>query len=215
MRSHPPEEVAGFVLAGGRSSRMGCDKALVELDGRTLAALAVDKLSEVGLSVAIAGARSDLGALASVIADEAPDEGPLRGICTALGSTKAALAVFLSVDLPLIPASLLSYLVRDARVTGAAVTLVSVNGLRQTFPAVLRTGLLPFLREELVAGRRGCFRAFETAARRVEGELRITPVELLVQAGQVRDEHALPAYQWFLNVNTPEDVERADWIRVS
>jgi len=210
-----PEALAGFVLAGGRSSRMGRDKALVELDGRTLAALAVDKLKAAGLSAVIAGARSGLGHLAPVVADEAPDEGPLRGVCTALGSTKAPLTVFVPVDMPLIPAALLSHLVSDARATGAAVTLVSVNGFTQTFPAVIRTRLLPFLREELVAGRRGCLAAFQAASSRVDEGLRVTPVELLVQAGQVRDERTLPAYQWFLNVNTPEDVERAASLRVS
>lgn len=212
---HPPEEVAGFVLAGGRSSRMGRDKALIELRGRTLAALALNNLKAAGLTAVMAGARSRLGHLAPVVADEAPDEGPLRGVCTALGSTKSALTLFLPVDMPFVPPSLLSYLVSDARITGAAVTLVSVNGFTQTFPAVIRTGVLPFLREELAAGRRGCFAAFETAASRVDAGLRVTPAELLVQAGQVRDERALPAYQWFLNVNTPEDVERADRIRVS
>jgi molybdopterin-guanine dinucleotide biosynthesis protein A len=210
-----PEALAGFVLAGGRSSRMGRDKALVELDGRTLAALAVDKLKAAGLSAVIAGARSGLGHLAPVVADEAPDEGPLRGVCTALESTKAPLTVFVPVDMPLIPAALLSHLVSDARATGAAVTLVSVNGFTQTFPAVIRTRLLPFLREELVAGRRGCLAAFQAASSRVDEGLRVTPVELLVQAGQVRDERTLPAYQWFLNVNTPEDVERAASLRVS
>lgn len=215
MRSYPPEEVAGFVLAGGRSSRMGRDKAIVELHGHTLAALAVNALKASGLSAAIAGARSGLGHLAPVVADEAPDEGPLRGVCTALGSTNAELAVFLPVDLPFIPSSLLSYMVSDARVTGAAVTLVSVNGFIQTFPAVIRAGLLPFLQEELVAGRRGCFAAFQAASSRVDEGLRVTPVELLVQPGQVRDKGDLPAYRWFLNVNTPGDVERADRIRVS
>jgi len=213
--AYPPEEVAGFVLAGGRSSRMGRDKALVELHGHTLAALAVAKLKAVGLSTVIAGARSAVGHLAPVVADEAPDEGPLRGVCTALRSTRAALTVFLPVDLPLIPSSLLSYLVSDARVTGAAITLVSVNGFTQTFPAVIRTALLPFLLEELVAGRRGCFAAFQAASKRVDQELRVAPAELLVQAGQVQDQRALPAYQWFLNLNSFEDVERAARVRVS
>jgi molybdopterin-guanine dinucleotide biosynthesis protein A len=74
---------------------------------------------------------------------------------------------------------------------------------------------LPSLREELVAGRRGCLAAFQAASSRVEEGLRVAPVELLVQAGQVRDERTLPASQWFLNVNTPEDVERAAGLRVS
>ncbi len=125
-------DAAGFVLAGGRSSRMGRDKALVELGGRTLAAHAVDLLRSAGLSATIAGARSELAGVAPVIKDEAPDQGPLSGICSALASTDAELAVFIPVDLPLLPASLLEYLLRHAMTAGRAITLVSVNGFAQT-----------------------------------------------------------------------------------
>jgi molybdenum cofactor guanylyltransferase len=123
LKAGPLQDVAGFVLAGGRSARMGRDKALVLLDGRSLAERAIELLHHAGLNAAIAGARSELGALAHVIADQAPDEGPLRGICSALASTGAELAIFIPVDLPLLPASLLACLVADAQITGAAVTL--------------------------------------------------------------------------------------------
>jgi molybdenum cofactor guanylyltransferase len=208
-------DVAGFVLAGGRSSRMGRDKALVELNGRTLASRAVDLLRAAGLNPAIAGARSDLTPLAPVIADQKPDEGPLRGICSALASTQSKLALFTSVDLPLLPASLLAYLVRHALTTGDAVTIASMNGFAQTFPAVVRSDLLPHLREEMEAGRGGCFLAFHAAAEEVGERVSVIPVELLVQAGQASDDGAMPAYRWFLNVNAPDELEQAARLRVS
>jgi len=215
LKSCPLAGTAGFVLAGGRSSRMGRDKALVEFEGRTLVSLAAEKLQRAGLDVTIAGARSELAGIAPVIADETPGEGPLGGICTALTSTQAELGVFLPVDLPLLPASLLSYMVRHAHTTGAGVTLVSVNGFAQTFPAVIRTSLWPLLREELQAERRGCFAAFAITAKRMGEQIRAIPVEMLVQAGQVDDDDALPAYRWFLNVNAPDDLKRAGGHRVS
>jgi molybdopterin-guanine dinucleotide biosynthesis protein A len=188
---------------------MGRDKALAELNGRPLVALALEKLQGAGLPGSIAGARAELGALAPVIEDTAADEGPLRGICSALGSIGAELAVFVPVDLPLLPPSLLAYLVADARLTGAAVTLSSLNGVVQTFPVVVRLNLARLLEEELEAGRRGCFAAFGAAARRLGEVVRVVPVEMLAQAGQVADQDARPAYRWFLNVNTPLDLERA------
>lgn len=212
---HVLEDVAGFVLAGGRSSRMGRDKALVELKGRTLVSRAIANLEDLGISASIAGARSPLDELAPVFADATPDEGPLRGICTALASTQAELALFLPVDLPLLPASLLGYLVRHAQVRRVAVTLCAVNGFLQTFPVVIRTGLLSHLQRELEAGKRGCAAAFQIAAERCGECVSVVPVELLVQAGQVHDPQALPAYRWFLNLNTPQDVERAARLRVS
>jgi molybdopterin-guanine dinucleotide biosynthesis protein A len=188
---------------------MGRDKALVELGAKTLAAHAVELLRSAGLSATIAGARSELGDLAPVIADEGSDQGPLRGICSALGSTDAELAVFVPVDLPLLPASLLRYLVHHARITGDAVTLASVNGFAQTFPSVLHKDALPTLQEELAAERGGCFAAFHTAAMRLGQAVRVVTVEVLVQTGSVTHDRAVPPFRWFLNVNTLEDAERA------
>jgi molybdopterin-guanine dinucleotide biosynthesis protein A len=211
LTSRPPTEsvAAGFVLAGGRSSRMGRDKALLELGGRTLAARAVDLLRSSGLTATIAGARSDLQDLAPLILDEAPDLGPLSGICSALASTKAEFGVFIPVDLPLLPASLLEYLLRDALLTGSAVTLASVNGFPQTFPVVLRRVVLSILQAELGGRRGGCFSSFRAASQALGQPVRAIPVEALVQSGQVAHERGLPPFRWFLNVNAPADLELA------
>jgi molybdopterin-guanine dinucleotide biosynthesis protein A len=203
-------DIAGFVLAGGRSSRMGVDKALVQFADRPLVAHAVGLLRAAGIAAAIAGARSQLQDFAPVIEDERPDAGPLSGICAALASTPARWAVFLSVDLPLLPASLLVYLLHHARITGAAVTVPSVNGFAQTFPAVVDRAALPVLREELDAGRGGCFAAFKVAAAARAQAVKVLPVELLVQTGQISHPHCLPAARWFLNVNSQADLERAE-----
>lgn len=211
MISRPPTDpvAAGFVLAGGRSSRMGKEKALVEFGGRTLAAGAVDLLRNAGLSAAIAGARSNLLDLAPVIPDESPDRGPLSGICAALTSTKAELGVFIPIDLPLLPASLLKFLLSDALATGRAVTLASVNGFAQTFPVAIRREVLPTLLAELGTTRGGCFSSFQAACRSLGESVRVIPVELLVQSGQVAHERGLPPFRWFLNVNAPADLELA------
>lgn len=210
--SHGPSsepDAAGFVLAGGRSSRMGRDKALVELSGQTLAARAIDLLQSADLSAAIAGTRSEIADIAPVIPDQEPDQGPLSGICSALSSTQAELAVFISVDLPLLPASLLKFLLSHAQITGLAVTLASVNGFSQTFPAVVRREILPVLREELNARRSGCFAALRVAAARLNQKVSVIPVEMVVQPGQVIHPRGVPPFQWFVNVNAPADLERA------
>ena len=199
--------VAGFVLAGGRSSRMGEEKALVELQGRPLIAHALDVLRGAGLEPRIAGARAELSAFAPVIADEQVDRGPLGGVCSALGQTAEEWAVFVSVDMPLMAPELVGYLMRDARLTGAAVTLAAVNGFAETFPAVVRRETLAALRERLERGDGGCFAAFEAAAR--PEKMRVLAAELLAQTGQVADARGLWPWQWFLNVNRSEDLERA------
>jgi molybdopterin-guanine dinucleotide biosynthesis protein A len=65
------------------------------------------------------------------------------------------------------------------------------------------------LREELMAGRGGCFAAFRAAATRLAQPVDVVPAEILVQTGQVEDERGLPPLRWFLNVNVPDDLERA------
>ncbi len=203
-------DAAGFVLAGGQSSRMGADKAVVQLAGRPLVAHALDILREASLSASIAGARSPLAEYAPLVEDSTPGLGPLSGICAALASCTNRHAVFLPVDLPLIPASLVAFLLHHAQVTGAAVTMAAVNGFAQTFPAVVDRRALPPLESALKGGHRGCFAAFEDAANQLAFPLSILAVELLVQSGQVAHPNGLPAAFWFHNVNTPEELERAE-----
>jgi len=188
---------------------MGTDKSLVLLDGRPLLAHALGILREAGLAASVAGGQPTLSAFAPLVEDDRPGLGPLGGICAALASTPAPRAVFLSVDLPLLPASLVRYLLQHARITGRSITVPSVNGFAQTFPAVVSRASLPVFENELESGRGGCFSAFQTAASSLGEPVTVLPVESLIQCGQVAHPQALPASRWFLNVNTAEDLRRA------
>lgn len=189
---------------------MGCDKASLSFAGQPLAAHAISLLREAGLQASFAGGNSSLTALAPVVADLDPGHGPLAGICAALASTTARRAVFLPVDMPFLPASLVHLLVDHAQVTTRAVTLPSVGGFAQTFPVVLDRVLLPALGAELAAGRRGCYSAFQFAAARVGQRISPLPVELLVQAGQLAHPQAIPPLRWFLNLNSPDELKRSE-----
>ncbi len=209
----------GFVLAGGQSRRMGSDKALVEFGGRPLIGHAVAILKAAGLSVSIAGARAEnraaLECYGPVISDTEPGLGPLGGICAALRSTGARFGVFLPVDVPLMPSSLIAYLVRHAQITGTLVTLASVNDSPQTFPAVASRDTLPLLEAELGKGRRGCLAGFQTAAAALGQRICSLPAEVLVQSGQVAHPDGLPVVRWFLNINAAVDLRMASWLRSS
>lgn len=196
--------ITAFILAGGQSSRMGRDKALVPLANKPLIQHAVDLLHQIGLQPTIAGARTDLSLYAPVLPDDTPDHGPLSGICTALRHTRSELALFLPIDLPLIPASLLRYLLFHAQITGHAATIASVNAFPQTFPAVLRSDAVPIFQSELDAGRSGCLAAFKIAGAAV------IPAENLVQSSHVTDPRAQPPFRWFTNVNTPQQLDRLE-----
>ena len=203
----------GFILAGGQSSRMGSDKALVDFGGRPLVERSIGILKAAGLPVSIAGAREEtrsrLEACAPVIPDTEPGLGPLAGVCAALRSTTAAYAVFLPVDIPLLPPSLIRYLLHHARITAAVVTVASSNAFPQTFPVVIARQAFPFLERKLTHGELGCLAAFRAAAAELGPPIMVLPVEVLVQSGQVDHPEALPAVRWFLNVNRPGDLRLA------
>jgi molybdenum cofactor guanylyltransferase len=203
----------GFVLAGGRSSRMGRDKALAELAGRPLIAWAVDALKEAGLGAKIAGARGELGNFAEVIPDREANAGPMAGVCAALAASEAECAVILSVDMPVVPASLIEYLVWDSTMTGRTVTLASANGFPQTFPAVVRREALAVLEQELRGGRSGCFAGFSKAAASAGETVRVIAAEALAQTGQVAHRLGIEPVRWFHNVNSEAELARAEkWL---
>jgi molybdopterin-guanine dinucleotide biosynthesis protein A len=182
----------------------------LQFAGQPLIVHALAILRQLGLTGLIAGARSTLSDYAPVVEDAG--SGPLCGVCASLASTTAPLAVFLSVDMPLLPAPLVALMLRHMRVTGAAVTICSVNGFAQTFPAIVDRSALAALEASLQEGKGGCFSAFKAAAIQMGRPLTVLPVELLVQAGQVAHEGGLPPSLWFLNVNRPADMVRAESI---
>jgi molybdenum cofactor guanylyltransferase len=191
------KDVAGFVLAGGRSSRMGRDKALLELGSLKLIEWAKMILAGAGLDFWIAGARNpELAAFGPVIPDLWEDAGPLGGVCSALRHTDRNWAVFVTVDQPLMAPALVSQLLDRARTGGSAVTVASLHGAAQTFPAVLRRHALKALEAELEAGRLGCLQAFRAAGLAV-----VAAEELAVPADGLRVE------EWFWNVNSPKELE--------
>lgn len=192
---------------------MGVDKARVDFAGRPLIEHALDILRGAGLPVAIAGDRPDLKDFAPIVDDVGSSVGPLGGICGALQVAPVPWSVFVPVDLPLLPPTLIVLMRETARVTGGAIVVPSVNGFVQTFPAVLNREALPALKAELEAGRCGCFSAFRAAAMALGQEVHVVATELLLQSGRLKHPDGAPAARWFFNVNTVADLCRAERFR--
>jgi molybdopterin-guanine dinucleotide biosynthesis protein A len=210
----PDEEQAGgegFVLAGGRSTRMGQDKALLSLAGLSLLDLALDKLRALPLAGTprIAAARSDLSSHAAVIADLHPGCGPLSGIEAALAASAQPLNVFLPVDLPLLPPPFLLWMLQRATITGALMTVPRINGWPQPLCAVYHRDLLGHITASLVAGEHKVMSVVTAAARAHSPahNIDIFDVELVASSdAQMPAFSPLPLYRWFHNCNTPEDM---------
>ena len=128
----------GVVMAGGRSTRMGRDKALLALeDGRTLLERAFETLwvsgaTDVFLSVGT-GKKYGLPG-AREIEDRQADCGPIGGLAASLASLQHPLCLVLAVDMPAMTPAYLSGLLADAE-TGCGVVPV-IDGSAEPLAAV-------------------------------------------------------------------------------
>ena len=148
-----PNAVTAFVLAGGKSTRMGSDKAFVVLDGQTLLERALDTVRAVSNKVMIVGLNSKFANYAPVVEDIFPDRGPLGGIHAALMSTATDLNLVLAVDLPFVEPSLLTYICNRARETKAAAIVPRAAGGWQPLCAAYRKKFASVAETALAAGR--------------------------------------------------------------
>ncbi|HTC74974.1 MAG TPA: molybdenum cofactor guanylyltransferase, partial [Edaphobacter sp.] len=154
---------AGFVLAGGRSSRMGQDKALLTLGGEPLVKKAIRKLSKVCAGVSIAGGTEELRQFGRVIPDESVGCGPLGGIVAALEQSSFEWNLFLAVDAPFVPVSVLKALLFMVAGFPGVCVMARAQGVMQPLCAVYSRKALEVLKQELAAGRWKVTRAIEAA----------------------------------------------------
>jgi molybdopterin-guanine dinucleotide biosynthesis protein A len=121
-------DVTAFILAGGKSTRMGADKAFVILDDHTLLARALELARSVTCDVRIVGDATKFAAFAPVVEDIFPNCGPLGGIHAALHSSPTELNLILAVDVPFVSSALLRYLIERARKSASATVTVAHSG---------------------------------------------------------------------------------------
>jgi len=200
--------VNAFVLAGGQSTRMGNDKAVLQLRGQPFIEHALDKLRTLGFSPRIAGNRPDLAAYAPVISDNYPGSGPLAGIEAALGVSNDDLNLFLPIDLPLLPTEFLRWMTARAFQSGALATIPRSQARPQPLCAVYHRALLPSARALLSAGTPKVMRSVELAASETGLKIDLFDIETVVASLMPSEDWpAAPSVRcWFQNVNTPGDL---------
>ncbi len=187
-------DVAAFILAGGKSSRMGTDKAFVMLEARTLLQRALDLARLVTPDVRIVGDRGKFKQFAPVIEDVFRDCGPLGGIHAALKASNAELNLMLAVDVPFLSRALLEYLIMCARNSATAtVTVAHVAGRLQPLCAIYRRQFAEAAENALRSGR------YKIDALFAAPETRIVSEEELESAGF--------SPSMFRNLNTPGEVQ--------
>lgn len=199
----PPVPIAVVVLAGGRSSRMGRDKASVMLHGRRLldrtleAAVAVPGVVEVVIVLAPAQVIQPVRCAAPVtlVRDTTAYQGPMAGIAAGLGGTSGAeVALVLGCDTPFVQPGLLALLA--ARATAGAIVVPVHEGRPQPLCSAIHFEAFEAIRALAAGGTR--------AASAIADD----PRALLVQPDEWTA--ADPEGLSFLGVNTPEELARAE-----
>jgi molybdopterin-guanine dinucleotide biosynthesis protein A len=189
-------DVAAFILAGGKSTRMGTDKAFVTLDGRTLLARALEVARSVTADVRIVGDAAKYAAFAPVVKDVFRGCGPLGGIHAALRASQVELNLILAVDVPFASQAFLQYLIRRARsAPSAIVTVARTSEGWQPLCAVYRRDFAESAENAL---RGGCYK-IDALFDQVRTQV-ITEDEL---------ESAGFSLRIFRNLNTPEELAEA------
>lgn len=153
----PSPAPTGIVLAGGRSTRMGQDKAVVRVGGRRLVDLAVDVLAPVCSEVVVAAGERVLPDLAVAQVHDSGEDGPLGGIVTGLGYVDTELAAVVAVDMPFADAALLVDLAR--RWSGEVAVVPRTGERLQPLHAVYATAAVGRLADALRRGERSPTRA--------------------------------------------------------
>ena len=140
-------DFCGIVLAGGRSRRMGTDKAELTLNGSTFLEIQVRKLQLLGAAdIIISGKASALPGTRSVM-DLYPGCGPLGGLCSCFASVSQKYALVLSVDVPLISAATLKDLLETHFRRDYDATILAREGRLEPLIAVYNTDTADLLQE--------------------------------------------------------------------
>ena len=189
------EDVSAFILAGGKSARMGTDKAFVLLDGRTLLARMLHLARQLTSNVLIIGDPAKFAPFAPTIEDIFPGCGPLGGIHAALRSSRTDLNVILAVDVPFVSLALLDYLISRATSSNANVTLARAAGGFQPLCAIYRRSFADAAENALLAGHCKIDTLFAPTTTQV-----IEEAELEASGFSPRI---------FRNLNTPEELAQA------
>ena len=186
----------GFLIAGGRSSRMGANKAFLDFRGQTLLDRALSVLNGACGRATMVGDPETFASFGPVVADVFPGCGPLAGIHSALLHSSADLNLMLAVDMPFVSEALLKFLLCAAEDTDATVTVPRANKRLQPLCAVYRREFASTAEQALKAGDYKIDAAFAHVPLRVVEEAE------LIAAGF--------SEKSFFNVNTPEDRRAAD-----
>ena len=181
-----------MINAGGKSTRMGSDKALLEIGGRAMIERIIEQTAGLGEQIIITNTPERYAHLGlPMFGDVLPDKGALGGLYTSIQAAVTPYALVLACDMPFVNRPLLEHMISLAPDFDAVVP--RLNGEAEPFRAIYSKACLDPIRRALDAGKMRVISFFPESNLRwlEEEEVRRFDPDLLT----------------FMNCNTPEELE--------
>ena len=195
MKSSEKTQVSVAVLAGGKSSRMGTDKSLLEVLGQPLIERILARVEGLADEViVITNQLADFAYLGvPLFADIVPNKGSLGGIYTAISRATGEHTLVVAVDMPFLQPGLLAFLLSLRE--GYDVVAPRLDGYPQATHAVYSKACLVPIRRKIDANRLKIIGFYDEVRVRYVDEDEMRPFD--------------PALRSFINVNTPDELTAA------
>ena len=192
MPHHQKDSVTGYILAGGKSSRMGSDKGLMLLDGKPLILPIIEQLKPAVDKLVIVSNNQAYAALGhELITDIVKDIGPAGGIYSALSHSKTDKNFILSCDMPFVTTAAIEFIIRQP--SSSQIVLPVHNGqMEPMFGLYSRSCLTQW--HALI--QQGFLKLQEMV-----GRFDLLKLEV--------SDNPVFANNLFVNINTPEDFKKA------
>ncbi|ACZ42372.1 molybdopterin-guanine dinucleotide biosynthesis protein A-like protein [Thermobaculum terrenum ATCC BAA-798] len=191
-----PKDITGLILVGGKSRRMGFNKALIELtpSGPTVIQTVADKLKDVCPEVILVGSQLEPYRFLNLpqVPDEFPNTGSLGGIYSGLKSARTDYALVVACDMPFLNTELLKYMIslpRDYDV------LIPVLDEPEPMHAIYSKRCIPWIAQSIESGSYRIIGWFDRA------KVKYIPKETIARFDS--------DFMSFFNMNTPEELEFA------
>ena len=186
--------VSAALMAGGKSKRMGQDKAWIELDGEPLIKRVADVLGQVADEVIVVANDPRYESLGlRVVRDRYPNGGALGGIATGVGAATHETVLVAACDMPFLSADVWRVLLAHAG--EADVVIPRIGGEYETLHALYTKASVPHMARALAENRLRVISFFD--------QVRV----LAIEEAELRAVD--PELRAFTNVNTPEELASA------
>ena len=142
------DEIGVIILAGGKSSRMGEDKGLMILFGKSMVEYTIGLSCQFNKDIIIITNNEDYKRYGyETYADIYPDKGPLGGLFTGLTNSKYDINIVLSCDVPYVKPELIAFLIKNS--TNHDITIPLFEDRTHQLIGVYKKSCLPVFKKSI------------------------------------------------------------------